>query len=298
MARVVRVCWLIAISVAAATLVANNSARASDTKPPSAGYDALAQTLVERAQDEVAQVKLLVQQGTLPRTRLVEAENHLDDARDQLVLTKTLYGPNRLQDMTDEQARTMVEAAERRVDRQRKIVQSEQNLVDSGILAHSEFGSFEDELQSRERVLELARNRMRLLAELKQMAEAEQRLEHGPLRASEAALSGIMIRYDGVGSFNMSELPAISNEFQKKFGRPLPVSALGQTALHRSMGLDHRNRVDVSLSPDGTEGVWLRHLLERLRIPYLGFRAAVAGAATAPHIHIGPGSTRLAFALR
>jgi hypothetical protein len=39
-------------------------------------------------------------------------------------------------------------------------------------------------------------------------------------------------------------------------------------------------------------------LLERLQTPYLAFRSAVVGAATAPHIHIGTGSTRLKLAQR
>ncbi|MGH9663230.1 MAG: hypothetical protein ACRD9L_02260, partial [Bryobacteraceae bacterium] len=56
---------------------------------------------------------------------------------------------------------------------------------------------------------------------------------------------------------------------------------------------DHRGRIDVGLNPDQPEGVWLRHYLESHEIPYFAFRAAVAGKATAPHIHIGPGSTRL-----
>ncbi len=107
-----------------------------------------------------------------------------------------------------------------------------------------------------------------------------------------------MIRYDGNGLFNLNDMTTISDEFERKFHRALPVSALGQTMVHRSMGLDHSNRVDVSINPETTEGLWLRALLERLRIPYLAFRSAFAGAATAPHIHIGLGSTRLVIAGR
>lgn len=62
------------------------------------------------------------------------------------------------------------------------------------------------------------------------------------------------------------------------------------------MGLDHRGRVDVALTPDSVEGLWLRRLLENMRIPYLAFKGALAGAATGPHIHIGLGSSRLAIA--
>jgi hypothetical protein len=66
--------------------------------------------------------------------------------------------------------------------------------------------------------------------------------------------------------------------------------------VHRALGFDHTGRIDVALMPDSTEGVWLRRYLESKSIPYYAFRAAIAGKATAAHIHIGPGSTRLRVA--
>ena len=74
----------------------------------------------------------------------------------------------------------------------------------------------------------------------------------------------------------------------------MPVSALGETAVHRAMGFDHRGRVDVALNPDQPEGVWLIEYLKQNRIPYFAFRGPVKGKATGAHIHIGPMSTRLA----
>jgi hypothetical protein len=62
------------------------------------------------------------------------------------------------------------------------------------------------------------------------------------------------------------------------------------------MGLDHRGRIDVAVNPDSEEGQWLRRYLETERIPYLAFRGALAGAATGPHIHIGPPSPSLRIA--
>ncbi len=292
-----RLVWEVALSTLLAASLACDLARAAEISPPSATYDTLANSLLERAKDEVAQIKILVEQGTLPKTRLREAEEHLADVQDQVVLAATLYGQTRLQNMTSGQADEMIAAASRRVERQKKIVQERRNLVDSGILAKSQFESNEQELESRQRVLELARNRSKLLDDLKEMAAAEQRLEHAAL-AGGTSLSKVMIRYDGNGSFNINDLTTISDEFERRFHRALPISALGQTMVHRSMGLDHSNRVDVSINPETTEGFWLRALLERLRIPYLAFRSAFEGAATAPHIHIGPGSTRLVMAVR
>jgi len=264
---------------------------------PEATYSALSDTLVQRAEHEVSRIKVLVGQGTLPQTRLADAEARLADARDEAVLAHTLYGQVRIQDMTPADANAMMAAAQSRVDRQTQIVKDRQQLVDSGILAKAEFSAFQDELDTRKRVLELARNRIRLLEELRQMADTEARLE----RAGQNGQSGskaMMIRYDGNGLFDLGDLTAISAEFQKHFHKPLPVSALGQTLVHQSLGLDHRNRVDIALNPDQAEGLWLRQLLEKLHVPYLAFRSAVAGEATAPHIHIGTGSTRLKLAQR
>ena len=52
---------------------------------------------------------------------------------------------------------------------------------------------------------------------------------------------------------------------QRQFGKSLPVSAKGDTALHRSLGFDHRGRVDIALNPDQTEGSWLRSLSAEVR---------------------------------
>jgi hypothetical protein len=84
----------------------------------------------------------------------------------------------------------------------------------------------------------------------------------------------------------------IKGFFTSKFGRTLPVSAFGQTRLHNRWGFDHRNGVDVALSPDSVEG---RALLGRLRgfgVPFIAFRKAIPGIATGAHIHVGKPSRR------
>ncbi|MBV9405090.1 MAG: hypothetical protein JO211_07080 [Acidobacteriaceae bacterium] len=268
---------------------------AADTPAPT--YSALSDALLERAEKEVARIQALVEQGTLPKSQLEEAKLRLADAQDDAVLARTLYGQVRVQDLTSEQAGAMIAAAQRRVDREAKIVAERRTLLDNGILAKSEFAAFQNELDSRQRILDLAKNRLQLLEELRQMALEEQRLERAA-RMNAADLKDVMIRYDGNGTFDLKQLPSISSDFEKHFHHALPVSAIGETALHRSLGLDHRNRVDVALNPDQAEGLWLRQLLERLHVPYLAFRSAVTGAATAPHIHIGTGSSRLKLAQR
>jgi len=102
-----------------------------------------------------------------------------------------------------------------------------------------------------------------------------------------------MERFDGDGAFSPTDLKKVLTAFQNKFHHPMPISANGETSVHRALGFDHRGRVDVALNPDETEGAWLRAYLASQDIPYYAFRAALPGKATGPHIHIGPGSTRL-----
>ena len=66
-----------------------------------------------------------------------------------------------------------------------------------------------------------------------------------------------------------------------------------ETDLHRALGFDHSGRVDVAVNPSDPEGIWIRRYLKSRKIPYYAFTHAMRGKATAAHIHIGPGSTRL-----
>jgi hypothetical protein len=143
------------------------------------------------------------------------------------------------------------------------------------------------ELDRRKTVLNQATERAKLLSSIVEMAHAE----------SEVDVPGSLpIKVHVVGDNHLllpKELRTMTLAFEKEFSKPLPISANGSMAVHRAMGFDHTGRVDVALAPDSAEGIWLIHYLDQHSTPYYAFRAAVAGAATAPHIHIGPGSTRL-----
>lgn len=95
------------------------------------------------------------------------------------------------------------------------------------------------------------------------------------------------------GSWSISNLSTVQQYFSSKFGKPLPTSAIGQSATHNRMGWDHRNSVDVGLHPDSAEGRALIAYLQSAGIPFLAFRSAIPGVATGPHIHIGSPSHRL-----
>ncbi len=259
---------------------------------PPVTYVTVSEAAVARARHDVDRIKTLVDAGALPRKRLEQAETSLADAEDEAILVRTLYGSSRIEDLSLEDSKLMVEAAERRVMRQQALLDDRKKLVDEGVLAPSEIEPERRELDMRRATRDLAQSRAQLLVQLAEMAKAEQELE----RSREADLAkgkDVMVRFDGNGSFSPDDLKTVSAEYEKRFHEALPISALGQTSMHQSLGFDHRNRVDVALAPDQKEGVWLRAFLERLHIPYIAFREAMPGAATGAHIHIGPASTRL-----
>jgi hypothetical protein len=94
------------------------------------------------------------------------------------------------------------------------------------------------------------------------------------------------------GKWSLAEASKVEKFFVTKFGRPLPVSAFGQSDLHTRWGWDHRNGMDVGLHPDSAEGRALVEFLRAESIPFLTFRGPVPGVATGPHIHIGNRSSR------
>lgn len=95
------------------------------------------------------------------------------------------------------------------------------------------------------------------------------------------------IRYGGARVWSLSEAGTIKQFFVQRFGRALPVGAFGQSPLHDRWGYDHRNAMDVGLSPDSAEGRALMEYLRASGIPFTAFRFAIPGSATGPHIHVG-----------
>jgi hypothetical protein len=93
--------------------------------------------------------------------------------------------------------------------------------------------------------------------------------------------------------WSLSDAERVKTFFQKKFGRPLPVTAYGQSGLHTRWGYDHRRSMDVGLHPDSAEGKALTAFLSGEGIPFLSFRTAIPGVASAPHIHVGSPSRPL-----
>lgn len=118
-----------------------------------------------------------------------------------------------------------------------------------------------------------------------------ERVERIERSSSKLASTGETLQ--GSGNWRISDSAKVESFFITKFGRPLPLTAFGQSDLHTRWGYDHRQGMDVGLHPDSPEGRGLIEFLRSEEIPFLAFREAVPGVATGPHIHVGNPSRRL-----
>jgi len=187
----------------------------------------------------------------------------------------------------------MLAAADRRLQRRTQTLDRAKKLVDAGVMPRSSLDPLNEDVELARKEYDLAVSRAQVVHELTLIAQAEQSLEEAPAVSIPPAISE---RHDGDGAFSLSRFAQVESAYERHFGKPLPVSAIGETEVHRALGFDHRGRVDVALNPDQPEGVWLRAYLDENRIPYFAFRQAVPGKATGAHIHLGPGSGPLAHA--
>jgi hypothetical protein len=249
---------------------------------------------VIRAQRDLERVKLLIGQGAIPAMRLRAATEDLQNALDMSILRANLFG----KDLLPEQADQMVTIAQKMVLRRQRSMIEMQQLVSSGVISRAEAEASGADFDRAQTELHLAETRARLMQQMaeslriqKMIASYETQAELHPDWAGK-----VYTKFDGNGIFRRGDLSKIEFAFSTKFAKPLPISADGETALHRSLGFDHRGRVDVAVSPDQPEGLWLMKYLQTNRIPYLAFRMAVPGMATGAHIHIGTSSTKLVSA--
>ncbi len=246
---------------------------------------------IRRARGEVERVRALVEAGVAPAQALRQAEAELVRARDHLVLERTLYGRLTVDELTEEQSREMIQAAERQLESQQREVDEAKKRVEEGVMPRISLGPPLEELDRRRKTLELATARANLLRELAVMARNEQAAAEDPA-AERPGTPPVAERFDGDGVFLASQWKTVLLAFEKRFRKPAPVSARGATAVHRALGFDHSGRIDIALDPDTEEGQWLLQFLEQERIPYYAFRGYVRGKSTAAHIHIGPPSPR------
>ncbi|HEY1127417.1 MAG TPA: hypothetical protein VGF83_06625 [Actinomycetota bacterium] len=183
---------------------------------------------------------------------------------------------------------------ERELARRNELAELRQDLYERGVLSRREFEEGQRAQLEAQKSVEDTRRAMsdadRMMSEAR-TAESLARL--APLARGGYEETPGLVRYNGTAAWSLpGDLPRLQQFFLARFGRPLPISALGQTALHDRMGFDHRNALDVAVHPDSPEG---RALMEHLRlagIPFIAAWGAIPGSTSGAHIHVGQPSPR------
>jgi hypothetical protein len=184
---------------------------------------------------------------------------------------------------------------ERELARRSELAELRQDLFERGVLSKREFEEGQQAQAAAQKDVEDTRQAIvdadRVLLEAR-MAEALARLT--PLARGGYEETAGLARFNGAATWSLAvDTPRLQQFFLTRFGRALPISALGQTALHDRLGFDHRNAVDLAVHPDSPEG---RALMEHLRaqgIPFIAAWGAIPGSASGAHIHVGQPSPRM-----
>jgi hypothetical protein len=165
----------------------------------------------------------------------------------------------------------------------------EKNLISKNELASSEQALAGAQLDAG-RIREWIAEDDRALALAAEAAEESKGLRQGP-KADLATAA--LIRFDGASSWSIHAFEKIESFYRRQFGKPPPISAMGQSHTHDRLGLDHRDSVDVAVRPDSAEGRALMAYLRRAGIPFIAFRGRLSSMSTGAHIHVGRPSPRL-----
>jgi len=180
---------------------------------------------------------------------------------------------------------------------QRALEQAERTrgLVEQGIVARKDLETSERAVADARARLDETWNEAVVASSLIAKVLAYEEIAAGRvLRPGTEQTTATLIRYQGRRAWALSLTASLQDFLAKAFGRALPVSAYGQTAVHDKLGFDHRNAIDLAVHPDTAEGRAVMDWLRKSALSFIAFRGAVAGAATGAHIHVGEPSQRLA----
>ncbi|HKO62574.1 MAG TPA: hypothetical protein VJV03_15520 [Pyrinomonadaceae bacterium] len=168
-------------------------------------------------------------------------------------------------------------------------------LVADGLIARNDLVAAEQEIATATSKLEATKKQIadsdNLIAQIHQAEKTEKALAKAT--QSRRLVHPVSMRYYGMAGWALSNISSVQTFFSTTFGRPLPISTMGQSSTHNAMRWDHRNSADVGVHPDSAEGRALIAFLQSKGIPFLAFRGAIPGVSTGPHIHIGYPSGRL-----
>jgi hypothetical protein len=169
-------------------------------------------------------------------------------------------------------------------------------LFERGIISRKELEATEAAVQKAQAKIE---DTHRAVAEvdhaLAEATTARAVAGRAPLGHGGYEQTATLIRYNGPTAWSLKAGAAqLEQFFVRRFGRPLPVSAYGQTPLHDRMGLDHRDALDIAVHPDSPEGRALMDYLREAGIPFIAAWGVIPGSASGAHLHVGQPSPRIA----
>ncbi len=170
------------------------------------------------------------------------------------------------------------------------------DLFERGIISRKELEATEAAVQKAQAKIE---DTHRAVAEvdhaLAEATTARALAGRAPLGRGGYEQTATLIRYNGPTVWSLKAGAAkLEQFFVTRFGRPLPVSAYGQTPLHDRMGLDHRDALDIAVHPDSPEGRALMDYLREAGIPFIAAWGVIPGSASGAHLHVGQPSPRIA----
>ena len=185
---------------------------------------------------------------------------------------------------------------ERDLARRAELAELRRDLFEREVLSKQEFEEGQKAQAEAQKNVEDTRAALleadRMLTEA-HVAEALARLT--PLARGGYEETPGLARFNGATLWSLGvDTPRLQQFFQTRFGRLLPISAYGQTALHDRMGFDHRNALDLAVHPDSPEGRSLMEHLRSLGVPFIAAWGAIPGSASGAHIHVGQPSPRIA----
>jgi hypothetical protein len=221
----------------------------------------------------------LAARGSAP----VDARRELEQARATVVVTSREYRAS---------LDRVLPFREDAVRRAEAALETRRRLFATGAASRREVEEAEAALKSAQAQLDATRREMADAERLVAEAIAAETLP--PLPTGETATTTALIQHHGRAPWSLARVESLQRFFSERFGRPLPISALGQTAVHDRLGFDHRNALDVAVHPDSPEGQAVIAWLRREGVSFLAFRGPVSGEATGAHVHVGEPSPRRA----
>lgn len=179
-------------------------------------------------------------------------------------------------------------------ERAMTIVEKNRKLLELGVLSKKEVEASELVLNASKNKLAETEKQIESIGQLVAEVEAAEELAKlPPAPTGEFRSNGLLVRFVGINRWNLSDFGKVDAFYRLKFGKPLPVSAFGQTQTHNQLGFDHSNALDVAVHPDSAEGQALVDFLYNQGISFIAIRGAIHGSATGAHIHIGASSRRI-----